>query len=616
MYGERTMQDKIGHTDGVHTNADETLTRAEWFEENIPYIDTPEDFLDRVYYFRWNNLLSCLGKRASDGKYEFLESSELRASYHTYIDCAQGAHIRDARWIRNTLYVNDYLDITPDYESYWNYLIESVLQKYYLDGDLSVIEKNYEKLKARFHSRDAKFIEEMGLYLLSCGMEGQEVGINSFDSMERKMTYTASFTAEGSSVAALTDNYLSGAYWSNEGSGNAVDYIDIETGTNDNIQFQYFRICYKGEAKLPSKITFWNGATGQEREIKKYELSEDEGIKDLTILANKYMRALNKIRIEFDCPVSIHELVVVYETPEVNDDWWNVIGGEESYRISGNSYMAAAANALSEMAKLLGKTEDAEKYAEIGKKLVQTLIEKAWDPTESFFFETTQSGYKIIGKESNAYTPWAFGLMPNTEEYAEAWKYLMDEAYFLAEYGITTVEQGHVHYMQEFNHSCLWNGPVWPHTFSLILTALSEHLRSGGATEVDKEDYYDLLMRYCKCHYESESDTDLVVRENHHPDENEWLAQAPDYNHSTFIDNILSGLLGIRPTENGLEIDPIVPDDWDYFCVEDVSWHGKNVTVVYDKTGEKYGQGAGFMVALDGKIIFKSDSIEKFVITD
>ena len=39
----------IGHedpdhpnTDGKHTNAGETMTRGEWFEENIPFIETPE----------------------------------------------------------------------------------------------------------------------------------------------------------------------------------------------------------------------------------------------------------------------------------------------------------------------------------------------------------------------------------------------------------------------------------------------------------------------------------------------------------------------------------------------------------------------------------------------
>lgn len=201
----------IGHTDDEHTNADETMTRAEWLEENIPFIDTPEDFLDRVYYFRWNNLLSNISRRASDGKYEISEGG-VDTPYHGYIDCAQGAHVRDARWIRDTVYLNDYLDVTPDAERYWNYLIAAVLEKYYLDGDLEAIERNYEKLKSRFHSRDVKFDSETGLYYLSNCDEGQELGVNGFERIERGMTFTSSFTAEGSSLEALYDNFTDGEY--------------------------------------------------------------------------------------------------------------------------------------------------------------------------------------------------------------------------------------------------------------------------------------------------------------------------------------------------------------------------------------------------------------------
>jgi hypothetical protein len=277
--------------------------------------------------------------------------------------------------------------------------------------------------------------------------------------------------------------------------------------------------------------------------------------------------------------------------------------------------MAAAADALSKMATLLGKEEEAKSFAQKSESIVNAMLETVWDESESFFFELTQAEkIRIIGKESNNYAPWAFGLMPDTEEYADAWKYLMDEDVFLATYGITTLEKGNPHYMQTFNHACLWNGPVWPHTFSLILTAMAEHLRSDSVSHVDADDYYDLLMRYCNCHFDSYSETKLAIREDHDPEENKWIAKSPEYNHSTFIDNVLNGLIGIRPMEDGLEIDPIVPEEWEYFCVENVTWQGHDLTVIYDKTGEKYGIGAGYKVILDGKLIFENETITTFKI--
>ena len=57
--------------------------------------------------------------------------------------------------------------------------------------------------------------------------------------------------------------------------------------------------------------------------------------------------------------------------------------------------------------------------------------------------------------------------------------------------------------------------------------------------------------------------------------------------------------------------DPIVPDEWTYFCVEDVSWCGNDVTVIYDKTGERYGLGKGYKVIACGETVHESAAPER-----
>lgn len=606
IFGEKKIDDIIGHTDDEHCNGDETVSRKEWLKSNIPFIETPDKLIDRIYYFRWNNLLSCLCKRSCDGKYEFDESSEL-GWYHGYIDCAQGAHVRDARWIRDTRYLSDYIDVTPDKEAYWGYLIASVMQKYYLDGDIETIRRNYEKLKSRFHSRDVKFDLDMGLYYLENGIEGQEAGVNGFDRIERLMTFTASYTAENGSLEALTDNLTEGAYWSNEGSGNSSDYIEIKMGVTNSV-FTGVRLWFKSGKQIPkvSVIDAQNSFVG----VENVEIRRD----DENMIEISFDKAEGEvIRFEFEGAVSIYELSLVYDLePRTCESWWKLICGDESYRVCSNSAMSAGARAISEMAAMLGNTEESEKYRKIADDIAISMLNRLWDDNDKFFFELTQKEkHRIIGKESNCYAPWAFSIMPDTEEYSQAWKYLMDENVFLEKFGITTLEKGNPHYMQSFNHGCLWNGPVWPYTFSLILTAMAEHLRSNTVNKVNKDDYYELITRYCMCHFDNESDTTLAVRENHHPTENYWLAPCPEYNHSTFIDNVLCGLLGIRPMADGIEIDPIVPDNWDYFCVEDVNWRGNNLTVIYDKTGKKYDLGKGYKVILNGNTVYENENVER-----
>ena len=39
---------------------------------------------------------------------------------------------------------------------------------------------------------------------------------------------------------------------------------------------------------------------------------------------------------------------------------------------------------------------------------------------------------------------------------------------------------------------------------------------------------------------------------------------------------------------------------WDYFCLDQVRYHGRWLTILYDKTGERYHQGKGLRVFADG----------------
>ena len=54
-----------------------------------------------------------------------------------------------------------------------------------------------------------------------------------------------------------------------------------------------------------------------------------------------------------------------------------------------------------------------------------------------------------------------------------------------------------------------------------------------------------------------------------------------NYNHSTFCDLVLSGLLGIDADADGLVCRPLVPDSWRAFRVEGVCHAGQRWTIEY-----------------------------------
>ncbi len=564
-------QSIIGHSDDVHENESEHMTCEQWFLENIPFIHTPDSKLDEVYYFRWSNLLAALGKRRQDGKYMFCESA-VGSFYHRYIDCAQGAHIRDARWIRDKRYLQDYLDVTPDTASYREYITDSVWQKYLLDADTECLRRNYPKLKARLRSLDREYDKESGLYHCFSDAEGQECAVNAFELVDSYIHIQA--LPEGFRISSdLSQMQFTGMrlIFASTGTQNPDFYADGKALKYTAAPLAYPKNAweYFFDAPVKGAVTLGLGGNG------------------------------TTVRI-----VPLYEIV-----PAWTEQWRLLIDGHRSFRVGNNACQIAANCALSKMARRLGLPEEAAAFEEAAAALRKALMDQLWSKDRHFFLERTLDGQQIQGKECSAYAPWAFSLVPDEPEYAEAFRYMFREDCFLSRYGLTSLEKADPHYMQPYNHTCLWNGPVWPYTFSLALTALAKHLQTSQHAQVTKQQYYELLSRYAACHRESRQSTVLGLRENHHPEENRWIATAGYYNHSTFIDNILSGLFGISPEESSLDILPLIPDSWKYFCVENLYIRGQSYTVMYDESGEVYHQGAGFQIRRNGQRVFHGNRV-------
>ena len=306
-------------------------------------------------------------------------------------------------------------------------------------------------------------------------------------------------------------------------------------------------------------------------------------------------------------------------------DGMEVSIGGSGYRATINSYMAAEAASIAKIAQL-SQDLTAHEYVKKSEQLTENMLRMLWDREAGFF--------KVLPRDENAqlsdvqelhgYTPWCFNLIEETG-YARAWKYLMDTAHFFAPYGPTTAEQCHPGFKISYkDHECQWNGPSWPFATSVTLTGLANLLNAQKQNHISKKDYFKLLQIYTRCHRLTKDDGAIVpwIDENLNPFTGDWISRTrlktwrngtwsdakggiergKDYNHSTYCDLIISGLVGIRPQEgNTLTVNPLLPDgEWDYFCLEDVLYHGKRITVLYDKKGTKYNKGKGLTVFVNG----------------
>jgi hypothetical protein len=312
-------------------------------------------------------------------------------------------------------------------------------------------------------------------------------------------------------------------------------------------------------------------------------------------------------------------------------DGMEVSIGGHGYRPTINSYMYGDAMAISRIAHLAGEDGVAGRYrgkAEEVKCLVQ---ERLWDDEARFFKvlrmgdEGQEQGLADV-RELHGYVPWYFNL-PDAG-FEAAWQQLMDPDGFYAPFGPTTAERRHPRFMFEFDHECLWNGPSWPYATTQTLAALANLLNNYSQSYIGNRDYLDLLRIYTGSQRMRLPDGTVVpwIDENLHPDTGVWLARAimhewnrpdkqPDrgehYNHSAYCDLIVTGLVGLRPrADNVVEVNPLVPNGvWEYFCLDGLSYHGHELTILYDSTGERYHRGAGLRILADGKEIGAAERI-------
>ena len=92
------------------------------------------------------------------------------------------------------------------------------------------------------------------------------------------------------------------------------------------------------------------------------------------------------------------------------------------------------------------------------------------------------------------------------------------------------------------------------------------------------------------------------------------VERGKDYNHSGFCDLVISDLLGINPNiDNYIEINPLIPDDWDWFAIEKIKYQNKLISVVWDRTGKRFNIGQGLLLIVDNKIVDRKNKIGKII---
>jgi hypothetical protein len=308
--------------------------------------------------------------------------------------------------------------------------------------------------------------------------------------------------------------------------------------------------------------------------------------------------------------------------------------GGHAFRPSINSYMYANARAISRLAALTGDAATAADYAAKADDLKAQVQNSLWSNDLGHFIDRYRVNNEhvkywdpIRGRELVGYLPWTFGLPDDTPAYAAAWKHAVDPKALAGPAGLRTVEPSYEHYMRQYRYiketgerECQWNGPIWPFQTTQVLTGLANLLNDYHQDVVTRADYARMLAQYTALHFK---DGKPDLEEDYDPETGKaivGLARSHHYNHSGYVDLVISGLVGLRPrADDVLEVNPLAPSDpadpnfLRWFRLQDVAYHGHLVSIGWDADGSRHGR-QGLVVTVDGQEVAASPTLARLTV--
>ena len=468
---------------------------APWYERNIPFFACSDPQIERIYYYRWKLYKSHLRDLGARGYLvtEFLDDVSWSLKPEESLNDASSFHIGEGRWLRDSRYVENYIDFLyrgGNDRHFSEAIADASYRATLVSGDPSVALRNLAEMKKIYRAWDDRYDQSMGLYSIEPLLDATEYTISSVDA----------------------------------------------SGGKDGFR------------------------------------------------------------------------------------------GGDAFRPSINSFQYANALAIGRLSARAGDAGSAREFAERAAALRERVQKDLWNEEFHHFVDRYKTSNRFVrygdfirGRELAGYTPWYFALPDEDERYIASWRHLLAPDRLGGPFGLRTVEPSYQYYKKQYRYvreggtdkpECQWNGPSWPFQTTLALGGMANVLQGYPKQSlVTADEYIRLLGQYAAQHFDAQGEPDL--QEDYDPDTGKavvGLSRSHHYNHSGFDDLVITGLAGLRPrADDVLEVNPLIPTGRNaprpisYFCLENVLYHGRNVTILYDRDGKQYRRGAGLSVYVDGK---------------
>jgi putative cell wall-binding protein len=289
-----------------------------------------------------------------------------------------------------------------------------------------------------------------------------------------------------------------------------------------------------------------------------------------------------------------------------------------------SAYVYAGAVAAAAAYRAAGDEDSAAALDGEADKVKSAVLENLWDSDDKLvkhqFVNGPGAGDFAKWKEVNNYYPYSMGLMPAagdsdyTDDYESALNLFADADQYPVFPFFTANQADKAESGVGTNNFSVINSTV---IFRIYQAALRQyHAEESGA--VTPEQFKQLLYWNAFAHYQG--------GDNRYPDQNEFWADGSaadggsveyrSWIHHTQLGStnwtMIEDVAGLRPREDDrIELDPIALPGWGHFTVNNLSYHGQDLTVVWNGDGsyDANGAPAGYSLFLGGELAFTVDRL-------
>jgi hypothetical protein len=260
-------------------------------------------------------------------------------------------------------------------------------------------------------------------------------------------------------------------------------------------------------------------------------------------------------------------------------------------RVDLTAYVYGNARNLARALSAIGDDANAQHYDGVADTIRDAVIATMWDGLSSYFYSVEPENHaKALVKEIVGVYPFYFSMFEGLDgtPYTAAWRAILDRDQFWTPWPIASVSKECPAYSQDvtFNGKevggCMWNGPTWPHANSIVLSAMAATLREYPHSPLRIADLFGLFRSYTQVQFYRHDIEYPWTGEYYNGETGEWRTDQRDYNHSTYIDILITDIAGLRPrADDVIELHPLIDPSMGPFIIDGIRYHNRDVTIAW-----------------------------------